>query len=134
MDDTKTQSTVDEPTRLAIRDAVVAACNGRVNGWCGSVAVAVAEVFGGEVVAGGISWTDDWEDHYWNRLADGDEVDFTSQQFGGDGIAPLANRVARRGSSDGSPWVFEDRYRATFERVRTALQEVAASSQAANGE
>lgn len=27
--------------------------------------------------------------HYWNRLPDGKEVDFTSCQFGGDGFTPL---------------------------------------------
>lgn len=26
------------------------------------------------------------EDHYWNKLPDGREIDFTSDQFGGDGI------------------------------------------------
>lgn len=29
-------------------------------------------------------------DRYWNRLGDGQEVDLTSCQFGGDGFTPLA--------------------------------------------
>jgi len=41
--------------------------------------------FGGEIVKGKI----DGEDHYWNRIINYGEVDFTSDQYGGNGVTPV---------------------------------------------
>ncbi len=34
--------------------------------------------------------------HYWNRLSDGTEIDFTSDQFDGDGVHPVMDENSRR--------------------------------------
>lgn len=52
---------------------------------CAAAATVVRALFGGDIVTGRVNG----EPHYWNRLPDGKEVDFTSCQYGGDGFTPL---------------------------------------------
>lgn len=60
---------------------------------CGAVSSAVQLIVGGEIVTGKINGTT----HYWNRLSNGEEVDLTSCQFGGDGFSPLKRgRLVKR--------------------------------------
>lgn len=54
-------------------------------GHCAAVSTAIQAVFGGDIVTGRVNN----EPHYWNRLPNGEEVDLTSCQFGGDGFTPL---------------------------------------------
>jgi len=54
-------------------------------GMCVEVSLIVRGVFGGILLSGFVGK----EQHYWNRLPDGRELDITSDQFGGDGYAPL---------------------------------------------
>lgn len=53
-------------------------------GQCYVTARALHHVFGWEILYNG----QDGNNHYWNRLPCGLEVDFTSDQLGGDGIYP----------------------------------------------
>jgi hypothetical protein len=49
----------------------------------------IQDVFGGKVFRGSV----DNEEHYWNELPDGTEIDLTSDQFdGGDKLYPHPNR------------------------------------------
>lgn len=52
---------------------------------CGAAATVIKALYGGDIVTGRVKG----EPHYWNRLPDGTEVDFTSCQCGGDGFTPL---------------------------------------------
>ena len=52
---------------------------------CAAAATVIQALYGGDIVSGRVKG----EPHYWNRLPDGREVDFTSCQFGGDGFTPL---------------------------------------------
>lgn len=52
---------------------------------CAAAATVIQALYGGDIVSGRVKG----EPHYWNRLPDGKEVDFTSCQFGGDGFTPL---------------------------------------------
>lgn len=62
-----------------------------LRGWCVAVALMVRAVGGGTLVAGiVVNDAGESEPHYWNRLADGREVDLTSDQYGGDGTTPVA--------------------------------------------
>lgn len=54
-------------------------------GQCYVTARALSHVFGWEIIYCG----KDGNNHYWNRLPCGLEVDFTSDQLGGDGIFPV---------------------------------------------
>jgi hypothetical protein len=88
-----------EDTLRALREACLAvareqrACYPEASGLtrspldehCSVVAALVRAVFGGDFVTGRINGAR----HYWNRLPDGQEVDLTSCQFGGDGFSPL---------------------------------------------
>jgi len=58
-------------------------CKGR--GQCYVTSLVIKRLFGGEVIRGHIGD----EIHYWNKV-DGVEVDLTSDQYGGDGINPVA--------------------------------------------
>lgn len=62
---------------------------------CGAVATTIHGMFGGDIVTGRVKG----EPHYWNRLPSGQEVDFTSCQFGGDGFTPFkkGRKVTRKG-------------------------------------
>lgn len=61
--------------------------DGRVKslGQCYVTARALHHLFGWEIIYSG----EDGNNHYWNRLSSGLEVDFTSDQIGGDGIYPM---------------------------------------------
>ena len=52
---------------------------------CAAAATVIQASFGGDIVTGKVKGIT----HYWNRLPDGTEVDFTSCQFGGDGFTPF---------------------------------------------
>ena len=56
-----------------------------LDGHCSAVTFSVRGICGGDIVTGRINKIQ----HYWNRLPDGEEVDLTSCQFGGDGLKPL---------------------------------------------
>jgi len=54
-------------------------------GQCYVTAILIQNILGGKLVAGIVGC----DQHYWNKLPDGIEVDLTSDQFdGGDGIHP----------------------------------------------
>lgn len=68
-----------------------------LTGLCGTMAVLVRAIAGGEIVKGFVDGTH----HYWNRLPDGEEIDLTSCQFGGDGWKPLKRgRIARKETAE----------------------------------
>ena len=54
-------------------------------GMCVEVSLIIHGIFGGILLSGFVGENQ----HYWNRLPDGRELDLTSDQFGGDGYAPL---------------------------------------------
>lgn len=60
-------------------------------GQCYVTARALHHVFGWEILFNGRNGNN----HYWNRLPCGLEVDFTSDQLGGDGVYPLADMFGR---------------------------------------
>ncbi|MBP7770436.1 MAG: hypothetical protein KA066_00815 [Candidatus Pacebacteria bacterium] len=56
-------------------------------GHCAIVALAAQDVFGGRILRSSLEGSKDYsymKSHYWNKLPDGDEVDFTESQFQGD--------------------------------------------------
>lgn len=55
------------------------------SGQCYVTARTLNHVFGWQILFNG----SEGNNHYWNRLPDGLEVDFTSDQVGGDGIFPV---------------------------------------------
>lgn len=59
-----------------------------LQGYCVVLATLVRGLYGGDIVRGRING----EPHYWNRI-DGEEIDLTSCQFGGDGFHPLKKGV-----------------------------------------
>ena len=59
---------------------------GPLTGHCNAAAYVVQRVLGGELVEAKVHG----ERHVWNRLPGGAEVDLTSDQFGGDGLRPVA--------------------------------------------
>ena len=66
--------------------------------------------------------------HFWNKLPDGSEVDFTSDQFGGDGIRPIMtivdprDRFAALMGTPKSPARAKERYQAFLDCVRGPLE------------
>ena len=67
-----------------------------LEGHCAAMACMIQGMFGGDIVTGRIDGTS----HYWNRLPDGQEVDLTSCQFGGDGFTPFKKgRKVKRGET-----------------------------------
>ena len=59
---------------------------GALVGHCNAAAFVVQRLLGGELVEARVAG----ERHVWNRLPNGQEVDLTSDQFGGDGFQPVA--------------------------------------------
>lgn len=55
----------------------------RARGQCGSTALVVNDLLGGELMLAEVHWRDGSRQgvHYWNRLPDGSEVDLTRDQF-----------------------------------------------------
>lgn len=65
---------------------------------CAAVATVIQALYGGDIVTGKVKSIT----HYWNRLPDGKEVDFTSCQFNGDGFTPFkkGRKVTRKGPTN----------------------------------
>ncbi len=57
-----------------------------LEGFCVETSIVVHGIFGGCLRFGVV----DGNDHFWNELPDGTEVDLTSDQFDGDGFTPVA--------------------------------------------
>lgn len=83
-----------------------------LHGHCGAVAHLVQSKFGGEILSG----TVDGQRHFWNRLPSGEEIDLTSDQFGGDGRSPL-----RPGAISPARKTTNLRFRVFAERVERVL-------------
>lgn len=66
-------------------------------GQCGSTALVVNDLCGGELIVAEVHWPDGSRQgvHYWNRLPDGSEVDLTRGQFV-DGEVIRAGQVLMR--------------------------------------
>jgi hypothetical protein len=63
-------------------------------GQCFVTAMIVQDIFGGELIQGIVHQIDGDNNHYWNKLPNGQEFDLTSDQFvEGDGIHPVEGRV-----------------------------------------
>jgi hypothetical protein len=65
---------------------------GKSTGQCYVTALLVYEIFGGNVMHGWIKWNGKRLHHFWNRtfISGRDEnVDYTSDQYGGDGFYPI---------------------------------------------
>jgi hypothetical protein len=58
-------------------------------GQCYVTAICVQDIFGGLLLQGDVKGVV----HFWNRLPNGQEFDLTSDQFGGDGIHIVEDRV-----------------------------------------
>lgn len=56
-------------------------------GHCAPVSHVVRAAFGGDFMVGYVKGIR----NFWNRLPDGNEIDLTSCQYGGDGFTPLVN-------------------------------------------
>jgi hypothetical protein len=69
-------------------------------GQCYVTALLINKLFGGEIKNGKIKYNG--ESHYWN-IVDGEGVDLTSGQYGGDGIHPLPDRSFTRIRTVGNP-------------------------------
>jgi len=65
-----------------------------LTGHCGCVSHYIQDVYGGVVLSANVDMRVDMcvkkVRHMWNRLPDGEEVDLTSDQFGGNGYHPIA--------------------------------------------
>ncbi|WP_327092412.1 hypothetical protein OIE66_17720 [Nonomuraea sp. NBC_01738] len=86
---------------------------------CGTTALVVHDLLGGELILGEVhvDGAKVWN-HYWNRLPDGTEVDFTSDQFQ-PGEVVANGRVQQRPS--GPPRRCREEYELLRLRVCTAL-------------
>ena len=49
-----------------------------LRGHCGAVSYVVSNLLGGEILQGNVNG----EPHFWHRLPDGSEMDYTASQFG----------------------------------------------------
>lgn len=58
-------------------------------GQCYVTALCVQDILGGMILQGDVKGIS----HFWNRLPNGQEFDLTSDQFGGDGIHIVEERV-----------------------------------------
>lgn len=67
-------------------------------GQCGVTALVLQEILGGELLVADVLFADGEPQgvHYWNRLSDGQEVDFTREQFCEDDVVIQPPRVAAR--------------------------------------
>jgi len=82
---------------------------------CFAVAYVVKEILGGQIVCGIING----ERHAWNQLEDGEYIDLTSKQFGGDGLHPIKGTTSK-------PWKtpknVNKRFTILLERVKEKLK------------
>jgi hypothetical protein len=66
--------------------------DGKSIGQCYVTALLINEIFGGQIMHGWIKWNGKRLHHFWNLIdfsAQNKEVDFTSDQYGGDGYKPI---------------------------------------------
>ena len=66
-------------------------------GQCFVTAVLIRKLYGGEIVRGKINK----EQHYWNKI-DGVEIDFTSDQYGGNGYHPITGLFGKVSKTKGT--------------------------------
>ncbi|MFC3985581.1 YunG family protein [Streptosporangium jomthongense] len=86
---------------------------------CGTTALVVQDLLGGDLILGEVhvDGAKAWN-HYWNRLPDGTEVDFTSDQFGS-GEVVVGGHVQHR--PPGPPRRCREQYELLRQRVFNAL-------------
>ncbi|MEV4111446.1 hypothetical protein [Nonomuraea sp. NPDC049695] len=91
-------------------------------GQCGTTALVVQDLLGGDLILGEVhvDGVKVWN-HYWNRLPDGTEVDFTSDQFR-PGEVVVHGRVQHRPPD--APRRCREQYELLRHRVLTALSSV----------
>jgi hypothetical protein len=89
-------------------------------GQCGSTALVIHDLLGGELLIAQVLRTDGSRQgvHYWNLLPDGTEVDLTREQFAGHEVVQQPRVVARPG---GLPKRGAQQYLTMKDRVLTAL-------------
>jgi hypothetical protein len=66
--------------------------DGNSRGQCYVTALLIYDVFGGKIMHGWITYQGKRQHHFWNTIIRGgreDEIDLTSDQYGGDGFTPL---------------------------------------------
>jgi hypothetical protein len=66
-------------------------------GQCGPTALVVNDALGGDLLVAEVLWADGSQQgwHYWNLLADGNEIDLTREQFTGAERVQPGTRVER---------------------------------------
>lgn len=65
-------------------------------GQCGTTALVLNDLFGGDLVRGDVHRGSVWIDHHWwNRLGDGLELDLTREQFSSDELVGGGEPVSR---------------------------------------
>lgn len=62
-------------------------------GQCYVTSLVLYDIFGGDLISAEIFRDDKYQSHYWFRLPDGMEFDLTSDQFDGDGIHTLPEKM-----------------------------------------
>ena len=90
-------------------------------GQCGSTALTVHDLLGGELLIAEVRRTDGSRQgvHYWNRLPDGTELDLTREQFGRDEVVQEPRVVPRPA---GLPTRGAQQYLTMKDRVLAALR------------
>jgi hypothetical protein len=90
-------------------------------GQCGSTALVLGDIFGGELLLAEVHFSDGSLQgyHYWNRLPDGEEVDLTGTQFLEDEIVQPPRVVVR---PPGPPRRCAEQYELLRARVFDLLQ------------
>jgi len=78
-------------------DAADWSLNNPARGQCGSTALVMNDLFGGELLVAEVLRSDHSRQgfHYWNRLPDGHEIDLTRHQFSVAEVVQTARTVAR---------------------------------------
>ncbi|WP_218609834.1 hypothetical protein [Pseudonocardia sp. KRD291] len=96
-------------------------------GQCGSTALTVHDLFGGELLVAEVWWADGrWQGyHWWNRLPGGQELDLTREQFGPDEIVQLPRVIDR---PPGRPRRCAAQYELLRDRVLAAIVDSAVVS------
>lgn len=88
-------------------------------GQCGTTALVLHDLFGGELMRGDVHRDGEWTDfHWWNRIGDGVELDLTREQFAANELVGAGTPVPR---PTGSTRVNAE-YEALRERVLTHLR------------
>jgi hypothetical protein len=101
-------------------DAPEWSLNNSARGQCGSTALVLNDIFGGELLVAEVLRHDQSRqgNHYWNRLPDGREIDLTRQQFTEDEVVQPPRRVSR---PTGPPRRCAEQYDLLRERVFEVL-------------